>query len=47
LDQIPICSVRKLWSFIIAIKLKDSRDKYSSLVNVIITRFPSGYFIIS
>lgn len=45
LDEIPICSVESFKGF--EIKLKDSSDKYSSLVNVIITRFPSGYFIIS
>ena len=45
LDEIPISSVEIFKAF--EIKLKDSGDKYSSLVNVIITRFPSGYFIMS
>jgi hypothetical protein len=45
LDEIPICSVESFKAF--EIKLKDSADKYSSLVNMIITRFPSGYFLIS
>ena len=46
LDEIPISSVE---TFIKAfeIKLKDSENKYSSLVNVIITKFPSGYLIMS
>jgi hypothetical protein len=43
LDEIPISSVEDFKAF--EIKLKDSGEKYSSLVCVIITRFSSGYFI--